>query len=317
MDRPRRVEVGELVGPPRLGRHLEVVKAVEQGAGLVLGERAGPDSGRPRDPLGGVGRVHPGHPAEQVADRRPVVGVHLVEDHQAVQQGRAGPSFDLVGPRAWSRRGEFNSATPYVTVEAREVGMGSAILWTLIVTLAAEPTGLDEARRLWQNGRYGEAQEGYEALLKEPEKLEPTSASRRSLGLADCLASQGEGAKALDELDRGAAAEPDSADLAARLAELRFEPGRLGRRRSGGGRGARKSTPTTWRPAGWRPGCSRPGASSTTRSKAWKWFIDQYNAQAAGHQARRRRAVDRRPGLRALRSRGGSGRRARATRSTT
>src|SRR4051794_3590548 len=103
--------------------------------------------------------------------------------------------------------------------------MISAILWTLIVTLAAEPAGLAESRRLWQNGRYVEAQEGYEALLKEPDKLEPAARAKALLGRADCLASQGDVEKAIEDLAHATDAQPENPALAARLAELHFGRG--------------------------------------------------------------------------------------------
>ena len=42
------------------------------------------------------------------------------------------------------------------------------ILCGLIVAMVAEPDGAVEARRLWQNGRYAEALEAYDELLKAP-----------------------------------------------------------------------------------------------------------------------------------------------------
>ena len=185
--------------------------------------------------------------------------------------------------------------------------MGSAILWTLIVTLAAEPKGLDEARRLWQNGRYAEAQEGYEALLKEPEKLDPAVRVKAILGQADCLASQGEGAKALEELARAAAAQPASADLAARLAELRF-----GR---GDWEGADRAVAEALKvdadhlAARWVEARLLEARGELDEAvEAWKWFVDQLQRQAAGNRQGRRRAADRRPGRRALLPGQGAGR---------
>jgi len=159
--------------------------------------------------------------------------------------------------------------------------MASAILWTLMVTLAAEPKGLDEARRLWQNGRYAEAQEGYEALLKEPEKLDPAVRVKAILGQADCLASQGEGTKALEELARAAAAQPASADLGARLAELR-----LGR---GDWEGADGAVAEALKVDGdhlaarWVAARLLEARGQLNEAvKAWKWFIDQYNVRQPG-----------------------------------
>ncbi len=158
--------------------------------------------------------------------------------------------------------------------------MGSAILWTLIVTLAAEPKGLDDARRLWQNGRYAEAQEGYEALLKEPEKLEPAVRVKAILGQADCLASQGEGTKALEELTRAAAAQPASADLAARLAELRFGRGDWDAAEAAMKR-AEKIDPDNLTARWTEARLLDLRGDSDKAVAACKWFVDRYNDRRA------------------------------------
>src|SRR5262249_35500984 len=86
--------------------------------------------------------------------------------------------------------------------------------WFLAVSAAPGPTaagaqgpagqavGLPEARRLWQNGRYAEALEAYDALAKAAgdQKLKPADAAKVALGRADCLASQGENDKAAEAL---------------------------------------------------------------------------------------------------------------------
>ncbi len=103
------------------------------------------------------------------------------------------------------------------------------ILTPVVTSGAASPTDLDSARRLWQNGRYAEAQEGYDALLKEPEthKLDPTARARALLGRVDCLVSQGELDKAQADLEQALKDLPGEAqaDLSGRLAELKFRRG--------------------------------------------------------------------------------------------
>lgn len=83
---------------------------------------------------------------------------------------------------------------------------------------------IKEARRLLQNGRYAEADEAYRAVeadaKKEPGRLTPDLKIAVGLGKAECLASQGEYAKAISELTTLAAQEPKNADVRARLANL-------------------------------------------------------------------------------------------------
>src|SRR3954470_3757842 len=98
------------------------------------------------------------------------------------------------------------------------------ILLGLLVTMAAGPDGLDEARRLLQNGRYAEAQEAYEAILKGDD-LSAAVRARAVLGHADSLAEQGEVDKALAEVAELAAQQPANADLAARVADLKLSRG--------------------------------------------------------------------------------------------
>src|SRR5690349_20792871 len=98
------------------------------------------------------------------------------------------------------------------------------ILLGLLVTMAPGSDGLDEARRLLQNGRYAEAQEAYEAILKG-ENLSAAVRAKAVLGQADCLASQGEVDKAIAGVAELAAQQPTNADLAARMADLRLSRG--------------------------------------------------------------------------------------------
>jgi tetratricopeptide (TPR) repeat protein len=78
---------------------------------------------------------------------------------------------------------------------------------------------LKEARRFLQNGRYAEAEEALTAILAGAKK-EPARKVAIVLGLAECQASQGEYAKAIERLKAAETEEPKHADLPARLSEL-------------------------------------------------------------------------------------------------
>src|SRR5262245_38106675 len=98
------------------------------------------------------------------------------------------------------------------------------ILMALLVTSAAPTDGLEDARRLLQNGRYAEAQEAYEAHL-EKENLAPPVKAKAVLGHADSLAAQGEVEKALEAVLALAKDQPENADLTARIADLKLSRG--------------------------------------------------------------------------------------------
>src|SRR5689334_8692092 len=94
---------------------------------------------------------------------------------------------------------------------------------------AAGPKGLEDARRLLQNGRYGEAEEAYSSVeaeaKKKPGGVPPALKLAVELGRAECQASQGEYARAIQGLEGLGSKEPKDADVAARLAELKFDRG--------------------------------------------------------------------------------------------
>ncbi len=90
--------------------------------------------------------------------------------------------------------------------------MLSAIVVGLVGLMAAEPAGLDAARRLWQNGRYAEAQEAYEAIAKGPGELAPAVRASIALGRADCLVSQGEPDEAIEDLCKAVDEQPEQTD---------------------------------------------------------------------------------------------------------
>src|SRR5262249_61547795 len=88
---------------------------------------------------------------------------------------------------------------------------------------------IDAARRLLQNGRYAEAEEAYASVeaeaKKKPGGVPPAVRLAVELGKAECRASQGEYARAIKGLEELTAREPKNADVAARLAELKFDRG--------------------------------------------------------------------------------------------
>ena len=88
MNRPGRAQVGKHVGPPRLGRNACLKEAIEQLANGCLSQRLGPGSRGTGEPLNRVRRVHPRHPAYQLAQLHGIVD--RVENHQAILGGRRG-----------------------------------------------------------------------------------------------------------------------------------------------------------------------------------------------------------------------------------
>jgi tetratricopeptide (TPR) repeat protein len=104
---------------------------------------------------------------------------------------------------------------------ARGHGISSVIIGIVLPLLLGAAGPGDEARTLWKTGKYAEAQEAYEGLLKAKD-LKPSDKETLTLGLADCLDSQGQPAKALEELKK---LTPATADVHARIAELLFNKG--------------------------------------------------------------------------------------------
>jgi cellulose synthase operon protein C len=145
-------------------------------------------------------------------------------------------------------------------------------------TTAAEPAGVSEARRLWQNGRYAEALEAYDSLVAAPGEKPPALVVTLALGRADCLASQGDYEKAVDAVETALKAQKTNPDLLARLAELRF-----GR---GDWPGASEAAADALKAdadhiaARWIEARLLESRGETDKMvDAWKWFVDRYNAQ--------------------------------------
>ncbi len=101
-------------------------------------------------------------------------------------------------------------------------------IWT-VGSAAGGPSGLDDARQLWQAGKYAEALEAYDALRFDPANWTLPGQARLALGRADCLDSQGQGDQARRVLRVALAWQRARPDLRARLAELELARGRRDR----------------------------------------------------------------------------------------
>jgi tetratricopeptide (TPR) repeat protein len=94
-------------------------------------------------------------------------------------------------------------------------------LFVLVSVNVLSAASLDDARLRWLKGNYEEAQEQYEALLKDRKLQGPAT-----IGLSRALQSQGQYDKALAVVDRAIKDLPKDADLHARRAELLHLRGR-------------------------------------------------------------------------------------------
>ncbi len=118
----------------------------------------------------------------------------------------------------------------------------SRLLFVLAVFVAGRPTpaqdaadprsrtaAIDQARITFQAGKYAEALEGYDGLLKADPKPGVGDLARIALGRTDCLASTGEADQATTTLVEASnlpeLAKPAAAAIWARLADLRFNRG--------------------------------------------------------------------------------------------
>jgi tetratricopeptide (TPR) repeat protein len=150
-----------------------------------------------------------------------------------------------------------------------------AILWGIIVTMAAEPAGLPEARRLLQNGRYAEAQEAFDAILKQ-DGLAPPVRATAAMGRAECLASQGDLAEAIKALETLSTDQPENPDPAARLAELKFGRGDWEGADAALAR-AKKADPDHLLARWIEARLLEARGEIDAAVLAWKWFVDRYN----------------------------------------
>jgi len=159
-------------------------------------------------------------------------------------------------------------------VRVRDIVVAVAgILVPVLTAGEARAAGADEARALWKVGKYAEAQEAYEALAKGA-GLKPAEREKVALGLADSLDSQGQADKALEALR---AVEPTTADVKARVADLRFARGDW--------EGAAKAVAEARAikadhlAARWvEARLQEAKGEAADDAKEWKWFIDYQNA---------------------------------------
>ncbi|MEO6809935.1 MAG: tetratricopeptide repeat protein, partial [Isosphaeraceae bacterium] len=151
---------------------------------------------------------------------------------------------------------------------------------TAATSLAEEPATLDEARQLWQTGKYAEGLDAFDALAKALPEADAKTKSRIALGRADCLASQGEYDKAVEALTPLATAPEPSADVLARLAEIQLGRG-LWDDAEANARRALKVDPdhlaTRWVVAR----LDEARGQNEQALKTCQWIVDRRNARAA------------------------------------
>ncbi len=102
-----------------------------------------------------------------------------------------------------------------------------AVIGTWLVPVA-RGAGPEQARDLWKVGKYAEALDAYDALLKGDVPPKPDVRDAVALGRADCLDSTGEPDKAIAALREVAEPKPgekDNPDVWARLADLQLSRG--------------------------------------------------------------------------------------------
>jgi tetratricopeptide (TPR) repeat protein len=166
-------------------------------------------------------------------------------------------------------------------------GIALALL-ALVAQAAGAPTdesgkieSLDAARRLLQNGRYAEAEEGFAAAETEAKKkgaIPPPVRTAIVLGRTECQASQGETGKAIDGLKKLAAEQPKNADVTARLAELHFNRGEW-EQADAAVKQALEASPDHL-PARWIAVRLLDARGKLEEAvQASKWFVDHYNGR--------------------------------------
>ncbi|HET6883106.1 MAG TPA: tetratricopeptide repeat protein [Pirellulales bacterium] len=125
------------------------------------------------------------------------------------------------------------------------------------------------AQHLLLTGKYAEATEAYQALVK----TEPVSAA---VGLARCQQSQGQREAAEANLSQAAAAHPNAPDLYAERAALAFERGDHAAARQyveAALKGAPDSLAAHW----WQAELHRTVGEIDEAQAAYKWLVDYYN----------------------------------------
>ncbi|MFO0893049.1 MAG: tetratricopeptide repeat protein [Isosphaeraceae bacterium] len=167
---------------------------------------------------------------------------------------------------------------------------GLAMVGLLFLAQAAGPVDKDKAdlgtldapRRLLQNGRYAEAEEAYSAAegeaKKKPGGIAPALRVAIGLGKAECQASQGEYAKALEGLKTLAGEQPKAADVWGRIAELQFERGKWGEADEAVGK-ALEVSPDHLLGRWIAARLLEARGKRDEAVQACKWFVDHYNTR--------------------------------------
>ncbi|HWE37448.1 MAG TPA: tetratricopeptide repeat protein [Isosphaeraceae bacterium] len=156
-----------------------------------------------------------------------------------------------------------------------------ASLFGAVVVLGAAVStatgGIKEARHLSKTGKYAEAQEAYEALRKETPAADAKALAKVVIGLADCLASQGETEKAIGALRGLLESRKEDPDLLAHLADLEFDRGHWDDAEKAA-RAALKADADHLL-ARWVVARLDQGRGEAKRANdTYKWFIDYHNA---------------------------------------
>lgn len=145
--------------------------------------------------------------------------------------------------------------------------------------LAQDAPKLDDARRLWQTGKYEEALEAYNAIARELAEEDDAGRSQLAIGRAAALASTGKTSEAIEVLKSAVAdAEEASlqADALAQLAEVEFARGLWDDARSHA-EAALEAEPDhllgRWVQARLFEAVGEPEKAD------WRWFIEMYNAR--------------------------------------
>ncbi len=146
------------------------------------------------------------------------------------------------------------------------------------------PDRLKEARHLLRNGRYAEAEEKLTEIRdqskKAPEGLTPVLRVTLALDLAECQASQGEYAKAIDGLKAAELENAKNADIPARLADLHLWRGDWEAAAAAAAR-AVTHDPNHLQARFVQARLLELKGDLEKSVDAFKWFVDRYNEKQA------------------------------------
>lgn len=149
------------------------------------------------------------------------------------------------------------------------------VLWACTGTMA-RGDAIDDARALWQTGKYAEAEEAYTKALASVAEPKDADRARSALGVARCAASQGEYTRAIETLEAVLKDQPKNADVLGRLSELKFDRGAWEDAKTLADR-ALAAAPDQLE-ARWTLARLLEGQGLRAEAvKAWRWFIDHQN----------------------------------------